>query len=64
MSIGTAFGRIAGVEAARSCGHRHAGFDQEMRAIRPEAPPSSATTTTAQAATHATTREHDHAATH
>lgn len=30
MSIGTAFGRIAGVNAARSAGFAHPGFDEEL----------------------------------
>ncbi len=30
MSIGTAFGRIAGVNAARSVGLAHPGFDEEL----------------------------------
>ena len=30
MSIGTAFGRIAGVMSAASCGHRHASFREEL----------------------------------
>ena len=31
MSIGTAFGRIAGVGAARSCGFEHPDFEEEMK---------------------------------
>ncbi len=30
MSIGTAFGRIAGVNAAAACGHRHPAFEEEL----------------------------------
>lgn len=30
MSIGTAFGRIAGVQAAQSAGFRHPTFQEEL----------------------------------
>jgi len=31
MSIGTAFGRIAGVGAARACGFEHPDFEAELK---------------------------------
>ncbi|QHI98750.1 FAD-dependent tricarballylate dehydrogenase TcuA [Xylophilus rhododendri] len=33
MSIGTAFGRIAGVGAARACGYTHPEFEEEMSEV-------------------------------